>query len=151
VGPPPAAAAGGAIGTLAVAAVPFPAATSNPSSGALIAIAAAIVALAAGLETAERWIVRRPQPFVEPALVAADDALRAQSIRAAAGAGLALLLLYVAGISLVLQASDVSALHATMVVPAVVCLLASLFAYSGISNGAWRVRRPARAAGATPA
>lgn len=145
------AAAAGAVGTIAVAAVPFPATTSNPSSGELIAIAVLIVALAVGLETVERWIVHRPQPFVEPGLVAADDALRAQSIRAAAGAGLALLLLYVAGISLALQASDVSALHATMVVPAAVCLVASLLAYSGISNGAWRVRLPARAARATPA
>jgi len=141
----------GAIGTIAVAVVPFPAATSNPSGGELVAIAVLIVALAAGLETAERWIVRRPRPFVEPALVAADDALRAQSIRAAAGAGLALLLLYLSGISLVLQASHASALHATMIVPAAVCLVASVLTYSGISAGAWRVRRPARAARATPA
>lgn len=146
-----ASAVAGAAGTIAVAAVPFPATTSNPSGGGLTVIAVLIVALAAGLEAVERWIVRRPQPFVEPALVAADDALRAQSIRAAAGAGLALLLLYVAGIALVLQASDVSALHATMLVPAAVCLVASLFAYSGVSNGAWRVRRPARAARAASA
>jgi len=131
-----AAAIAGAVGTIAVAAVPFPATTANPGSAVLIAIAVLIVAAAAGLEAVERWIVRRPQPFVEPALVAADDALRAQSIRAAAGAGLALLLLYVAGISLALQASDVAALHATMVGPAAVCLVASLLAYSGISNGA---------------
>ena len=46
--------------TIAVAAVPFPATTSNPSSGGLVAIAVLIVALAVGLETIERWIVHRP-------------------------------------------------------------------------------------------
>jgi hypothetical protein len=144
------AAVAASVGTLALAAVPFPATTSNPSSGELIAIATLVLAFAAGLEAVERWIVRRPQPFADPALVAADDALRAQSIRAAAGAGLALVLLCSAGISLALQASDVAALQTVMLVPAAVCLIGSLLAYSVITTGAWRVRRRLeRPAGAT--
>src|ERR1044072_5818389 len=88
-----------------------------------VAIGTLVIAVSMGLEAVERWIVRRPQPFADPAGVAADDALRAQSIRAASGAGLALVLLYCAGIPLALQASDVAALQAVMLVPAAVCLI----------------------------
>ena len=43
-------------------------------------------------------MVRRPQPFTSPSLVAADDAIRAQSVHAIAGAGLALLLVALSGV-----------------------------------------------------
>jgi hypothetical protein len=145
------AAVAGAAGTVAIAAVPYPASTSNPGSATLALIAVLVLALGAGLEAVERWFVRRPQPYADPALVAADDTIRAQSIRAVAGAGLAVLLLYCSGVSLALQAADVAVLQATMPVPAVVCLVGSLLACSGISDGPWRVRRPARATGAVSA
>jgi hypothetical protein len=140
-----AAAVGAAAGAIAIAAVPFPAGTAAPSGLALAVSALLAVAFGAGLEAVERWLVRRPQPFAETDLVAADDALRAQSIRAVAGAGLALLLLLCSGVSLALQASDVDLLRVVMVAPAVLCLVLSLFAYAGIGNAAWRVRRPTRA------
>ena len=92
--------------------------------------------------------MRRPQPFTGPALVAADDAIRAQSIRAVAGAGLALLLLLCSGAALGLQASEPALLRTTMVVPAVVCLLASLVAVQDVTGSRWRVRRSARAGAA---
>jgi hypothetical protein len=144
------AAAGVAAGSIAIAAVPFPEGTSKPSGLSLAVSALLVLAFGAGLETVERWLVRRPQPFVALDLVAADDALRAQSIRAVAGAGLALLLLLSCGASLALQASDVDALQDAMVAPAVVCLVLSLLAYAGITDGAWRVHRPTRASAASP-
>ena len=92
--------------------------------------------------------MRRPQPFTEPALVAADDALRAQSVRAMAGAALSLLLLLCCGAALGLQASDVDVLNTLMIVPAVLFLLGSLVACREVGESRWRVRRPA---GAGPA
>ena len=137
-----------ALGIVATALVSFPAATSIPSLPSLVAFAAGVLAFGAGVEAVERWLVRRPQPFTSPPLVAADDAIRAQSIRAVAGAALALLLLLCCGGSLVLQASDVEVLRSVMVVPAVVCLIASLIVIGDAGEGRWSVRRPVRAASA---
>jgi hypothetical protein len=140
-----AAALAAAVGILAVAAVPFPPETANPGTASIALTAVLALAFGAGLEAVERWFVIRPQPFADPALVAADDAMRAQSIRAVAGAGLAILLLLCCGVALVLQASDVDALQVAMVVPAVACFVGSLFAYAGIGDGDWRVARAASA------
>lgn len=46
---------------------------------------------------AQRWIVSRPQPVVEPGLVAADDAIRAASVRFIAAVGTAMGLLNLSG------------------------------------------------------
>jgi peptidoglycan/LPS O-acetylase OafA/YrhL len=83
--------------------------------------------------------------------VAADDALRAQSVRAMAGAALSLLLLLCCGAALGLQASDVDALHTLMIAPAVLFLLASLVACGEVGGSRWRVRRPARTGAAVSA
>ena len=141
-------AAAGALGLVASGFVPYPGSVSVPSVPALVAFAAGVLAFGAGVEAIERWLVRRPQPFTSPPLVAADDAIRAQSIRAVAGAALALLLLLCSGVAIVLQASEVAILHWTMIVPAVVCLLASLVAIRDVSDSRWRVRRSARAGAA---
>jgi hypothetical protein len=146
-----AAAVVGAAGTLVIALIPYSAATSNPGSASLAAIAVVVLVIGVGLEALERWFVVRPQPYADPALVAADDAMRAESIRAVAGAGLAILLLYCSGVFLALQASEVGLLRSAMILPAVVCLLVSLFACSVITDGRWRVRRPARSADAASA
>jgi hypothetical protein len=134
----------GALGTLAIGLVPYADSVSNPRLPSLALVAAAVLAFGAGLELVERWLVRRPQPFTSPPVVAADDAIRAQSIRAVAGASLALLLLYCSGIALGLQASDAAFLHSAMVVPAAVCLILSLVACQDIGQGSWRVERSAR-------
>jgi hypothetical protein len=131
-----AAAIGGAAGTVAVGLAPYADSVSNPSLAALVAAAAAILALAAGMEAVERWIVRRPQPFTGPDLVAADNAIRAQSIQAFASAGLALLLLYCCGIALALQASHAALLPTTMGLLAGVLLILSLLACRGIDADA---------------
>jgi hypothetical protein len=110
-----------------------------------------VLGFGAGLEACERWLVRRPQPFTRPALVAADDALRAQSIRSVTGGGLALLLLLCSGVSLGLQAADVHVLRTAMVVPAAICLVLSIVACRSMGEGAWRVRRLGRSTGAASA
>jgi hypothetical protein len=137
-----------ALGMVVAALLPYPDSLSVPSDAGVAAIAAGILAFAAGLEAVERWLVRRPQPFTSAALVTADDAIRAQSIRAMAGAGMALLLLLCSGVSLALAASDVAALHITMLVPAVGCLLGSIVAVGDVSESRWRVRRSVRAVSA---
>jgi hypothetical protein len=127
-----AAAVAGAAGTVAIGVVPYAASLSIPSLAALVAAAAGILALAAGMEAAERWIVRRPQPFTGPDVVAVDNAIRAQSIQAFASAGLALLLLYCCGVAIMLQASQASVLPAVMGLLAAVLLVLSLLASRGI-------------------
>jgi hypothetical protein len=145
-----AAAGAGAVGTVGIGLVPYAAAVHNPRLASLALAALAVLAFGAGLEAIERWLVRRPQPFTSPPLVAADDAIRAQSIHAVAGAGLALALLYCCGIALALQGSEVAALRTAMVVPAAACLVLSCLACRGIGESTWRVRR-ARPAGTASA
>ena len=130
-----AAATGAAVGLVTMAAVPYPDSISIPATASLILAAAGVVALGAVLEAVERWLVRRPQPYTGPALVAADNAIRAQSVQAFGEAGLALLLLLCAGVSLALQASDVPVLHWAMVAPAVACLLLALVVSRDIGDG----------------
>jgi hypothetical protein len=140
-----------ALGVIAIGLVPYPDTATNPGTLALVLGAAGVLGFATGLEALERWLVRRPQPFTEPALVAADDALRAQSVRAMAGAALSLLLLLCCGAALGLQASDVDVLNTLMIAPAVLFLLASLVACGEVGESRWRVRRPARAGAAVSA
>jgi hypothetical protein len=137
----------GALGVVAIGFVPYNDSISNPGMASLVLGAAVVLAFGAGLEALERWLVRRPQPFTSPPLVAADDAIRAQSIHSVAGAGLALLSLACCGAALGLQGSEVELLNWAMVVPAAVFLLASLLACGEIGEGSWRVRRRIRTTG----
>jgi hypothetical protein len=138
-----AATAAGALGLLVMALVPYPEDVSNPSPLVLTLAAAGLVAFGIALEAIERWLVRRPQPFTSQPVVAADNAIRSQSISVVAGAGLALLLLFCSGVALGLQASDVAVLRTAMIVPAVACLLAALAVCQGVGDGSGRVRRSA--------
>jgi hypothetical protein len=132
--------------------VPYPPAAADVDWSALAIGAAAFGAFAVGLEALERWVVRRPQPFTSPSLVAADDAIRAQSVHAIAGAGLALLLVVLSGIFAVLTVADVDVLSATMWLPALVAFVLSIRACRDIGQQPWRVRRRIdRRAGAAPA
>ena len=132
-----------ALGLLAVGLVPYdPREVAQPEWLELLAAAAAFIAFGAGLEPVERWLVRRPQPFTSQSEVAADDAIRAQSVQSLAGSGLALLLVACSGISVVLAASDVAGLRWTMWLPALVALVLSIRACLDISQRTWRVRRP---------
>ena len=131
-----------ALGVLAIGLVPYdPQSTAQPEWPGLLTGAVVVAGFSAGLEALERWLVRRPQPFTSPALVAADDAIRAQSLHSLAGSGLALLLLVCSGICLALASSDVSILRWTMWLPALVALLLAVRAGLEIGQRSWRVRR----------
>jgi hypothetical protein len=136
-------------GVLVLGLVPYdPREAAEPEWLSLLAGAAVFGAFAVGLEALERWLVRRPQPFTHPSLVAADDAIRAQSVHSLAGSGIALLLVLCSGICVGLAASDVDVLRWTMWLPALVALFLSIRACLEIGHRGWRVRRPiARAPG----
>jgi hypothetical protein len=135
----------GGLGLVAVGLVPYPEDFSDPNLPSLVVGGIVVLAFGAGLELVERWLVRRPQPYTSAGLVAADDAIRAQSVRSVAGAGLSLLALSCCGVSLGLQASDVQFLHTLMLVPAAVFFLLSLVLCRDVGEGAWRVQRFSRA------
>jgi hypothetical protein len=140
------------LGVFATGLVPYPSAASDPDWSALVTGAAFFGAFAIALEIVERWIVRRPQPFTSASLVAADDAIRAQSVHTLAGSGLALLLLALSGVFAVLTASDVDLLNWTMWLPALAAFVLSIRACLDIGQQPWRVRRRVdRRTGAAPA
>jgi hypothetical protein len=95
-----------------------------------------------GLERMQRWLVERPQPVTEPALVAADDAIRAQSVHSLAGSGLAVLLVLDSSIAMALARSDLQILRWTMWFPSVFGVLAALWVCLYYGHRAWRVQRP---------
>jgi hypothetical protein len=132
------------LGILLVGVLPFdPTRAAEPGWGGLVAGAGILVAFTAGLEQLERWLVRRAQPFTNAALVAADDAIRAQSLHSVAGSGIALLLFVCSGLALALTQSDVDALRLTMWFPAAVAFGLGLRACGDVAGRAWRVRREA--------
>ena len=140
------------LGVIVTGLLPYPSPASDPTWSALAAGAAFFGAFAVGLEVLERWIVRRPQPFTTPSLVAADDAIRAQSVHALAGSGLALLLVALSGVFAVLTASDVDLLTWAMWLPAIAAFVLSVRACRDIGQQPWHVRRRIdRRTGAAPA
>jgi hypothetical protein len=141
-----------AVGLIVTGLVPYPDAATDVNWVGVAIGAAAFGAFAAGLEALERWVVRRPQPFTNPSLVAADDAIRAQSVHAIAGAGLARLLVALSAVFAVLTVSDVDVLNVTMWLPALVAFVLSIRACRDIGQQPWRVRRSlGRRAGAAAA
>lgn len=120
-------------------------AVEMPSWGTVAGVSGVIVVFAAGLERLEWWIVRRAQPFVNEPLLAADDAIRAQSIHAVAGAGIAFLL-FAFGLATysLLATSSLDLLRNTFWVPGAFALVAYA-AGRHYGERAWRVRRRARA------
>lgn len=65
---------------------------TDPSVALVVAVSAVMVAIAGGVEFLLRAVAARPQPAINPDLVAADDAVRASSIHALSGATIGLLL-----------------------------------------------------------
>ena len=113
-----------------------------PNRTFVLVIGVATAAFAVALERLQRWLVRRPQPFSDPELLVADDAIRAQSAHSLAGSGLAVLLLLNGGICWALAVSDVQILRWTMWIPGVFSFFAALYACLYYGHRAWRVRRP---------
>jgi hypothetical protein len=112
--------------------------------GAVAVFSAIVVGAAAGLERLELWVVQRAQPFVSEPLLAADDAIRAQSVHSLAGAGIAFLCFTCSLIAFALAMSDVGLLRQTMPVVGVVTLLCAITACPYYGDRAWRVRRTGR-------
>jgi hypothetical protein len=136
--------AAAALGMVLVGVVPFdPARATEPGWVPVVAGAGVLVAFTVGLEQLERWLVRRAQPFTSPALVAADDAIRAQSVHSLAGSGIALLLFVCSGLALALTQADVDALRLTLWFPAAVAFGLGLRTCGDVAARAWRVRRQA--------
>jgi hypothetical protein len=121
--------------------------TASPRVSAVV-LGAVAVATSLGLERLERWLVQRPQPLTAPDLIAADDAIRSQSVHSVAGSGMAIVLLCLSGVLWALGRSDAQFLRWTAWAPAVACLMASVIACQYYGHRAWRVRRAIPEAGA---
>jgi len=129
--------------------VPYGPSGPPPSWGTIAVFATVMFGLAAGLERLEHWIVRRPQPFVSASLLAADDAIRAQSLHSLAGAGAGFLFFACSLVSYAFALSELEILRRTMWAPALLALLFALVACQFYGARAWQVRR--HAGGSTPA
>lgn len=107
----------------------------------LLAAAVAGVALPVILEAIQRWLVTRPQPLTSPSLLAADDAIRSQSVHSVAGAGMALETTVLAGAAYALAASDVQWLRWASTIPSMLLPLVGLLLCLHYGHRAWGVRR----------
>lgn len=126
--------------------------TGLPHEGIILAAGLVALVFGVGLERLESWVVQRPQPFVDTALVAADDAIRAQSVHSIAGSGIATLLIHLSFISATLADSDIQVLRWVMWVPAFFGFALAIVACLFYGHRGWRVRRPRAAiAGQAPA
>jgi hypothetical protein len=121
--------------------------------GGALATAAVAAAVAVAVELGLRRVVGRPQPAAHPGELAVDDALRATSVQAAAGAGLAIVLL-----SLSVQVGHVAAGLAAgpgrtaVVALSWACAAAALAAWVRVGHPRrWPVRRVAVPAAGRPA
>ncbi len=131
-----------AVASLALVVVPFdPASGLAPEPGLLLLGLVGGPALAIGLERLQGWLVRRPQPFTDRTLIAADDAIRAQSVHSVSGSGIAVALVWLSTLALQLPTSDVQFLRWTMWVVGLFGFGAALFACQYYGHRAWRVRR----------
>ena len=137
------------IPVLAVGLVPISAALEGRGSsgrGGLVsfaAVAVGLVAVGLALEGIERMIVRRSQPVVAPDLLLADEAIRASSIHAMAGAGNALLLLGLAFLlSALVSATSSGPLNWTFGILSFLALGLALSSWIDLGHpSSWRIRR----------
>lgn len=121
----------------------------SPSSHAVAAtFAAGAMVIAAGLGPVERWLLRRPQPFTDPDLVAADDAIRSQSVHSVAASGLATQLLCLAGALGISGNAELASLRRLAPWATMLMFVAAIWTCLYYGHRAWRVRRnPAGPAG----
>jgi hypothetical protein len=112
-----------------------------PGANSRDIVAAMVVAILVLVvtELLERSIVRRAQPADDPSVVAADDAIRAQSLHGLAGAVLAIdgLLVY----AVLTRPAQANLANPWIDVVAVLSPLLGLLACVWFANRAWRVRR----------
>ncbi len=131
-----------AVASLALVVVPFdPASGLAPEPGLLLLGLVGGPASAIGLERLQGWLVRRPQPFTDRTLIAADDAIRAQSVHSVSGSGIDVALVWLSILALQLGTPDVQFLRWTTWVVGLFGFGAALFACQYYGHRAWRVRR----------
>jgi len=129
------------VGVFALGVVPHEHQVAAPTWLALLTGAGLCAGFVVALEALERWVVRRPQPYTTSTRLAADDAIRAQSVHALAGSGLALLLMALCGVATALAASGVPVLRWTMWPLAAIAFVLSIRACQDVAHRPWRVRR----------
>ncbi len=98
------------------------------------------------LELLQRWVVRRPQPMWSPSLVAADDAIRSQSVHSIAGSGIALGMVALAQVTGYLASSEYQLRWVTM--PTLLIPLMAIGVCLHYGHRSWRVTRFDRRTGA---
>ncbi|HEV7762342.1 MAG TPA: hypothetical protein VGO78_25210 [Acidimicrobiales bacterium] len=134
---------------------PDTAGVARLQAGGSTVVANLVLALVVPLVTvgAQRWIVRRPQPLVDPDLMAADDAGRGASMRNLAAIGTAVVLLNLAG-GLIQYVYALDVTPVDWLCGAGVAVSLGLASISWSSRNIWRpTRRPpydADAAAPTP-
>ena len=116
-----------------------------PSAAAALGSGLVALVVAITTEVAQRWLVARRQPVVSRDLLAADDAIRSQSVISIGGAGLAILLLLMGPLLWSLNFCDVSFLRHIAPIPAILCLIGSLVVWARLGHWRWRVERPGAA------
>jgi hypothetical protein len=107
-----------------------------------LAGAGAAVGMAALLQLAARVVLRRRQPYASDEQLAVDDALRSACLHRAAGAGLAFVLLALAGAVWHLAGvTDLRPLRLVLPVISLVCLAAAWNTFLWLRAERWRVPR----------
>lgn len=114
----------------------------DPLAGALVAAPVAVL-LAAATLAGERRLVRRPQPIVEPDLVALDDAMRSSSVRTVAATVVAITaVLLTTQLGALAYHTDARLWQGICWLGAGLVLLFAVACWQRWVNRGWRVRRP---------
>lgn len=129
--------------TVIVVAVPLrPEASALRRSDLWFALPVAAAAVAVVLERIQSWVVQRPQPLVASDLVAADDAIRSQSVHSLSGSGMAIQLLAIAQLFVLLGDGQLPPLvRNVLVLVGATGYLAAICCCLYYGHRAWRVRR----------
>lgn len=127
------------MGTLGLSESNRPSVWTNPtrSEVATALVFAAAVPVLVALSC--RWIVRRPQPLVDPDLVAADHAVRAASVRRIAAMGSAVALVNLAGALFHHASASAGRAHFAFTTAAILTVMLAAAAWS---SRAWEPLRP---------
>jgi hypothetical protein len=127
--------------SLLAIAVPYPEDYDSTSPPAVLRLAGTAVLTAAAIEVLQRWIVRRHRPVSAASLLAADDAIRSQSVHSVAGSGLGILSLVLGEVTWRLGLSDVQLLRWTIPLVGWLLPLAGFYACLWFGHRPWQVRR----------
>lgn len=113
-----------------------------PSPQSALAFTALALVVTAAAEAVTRVIVRRPQPGASPAVLAADDAIRSDSVHAITGAALGFAVMWIGGPLMVWTDSAG---------PGIVLTLVGLLAWVRCARSIEHVRRAGTGEGVSPA